>query len=92
MKRVKTLAVHLQKELAALDKLEDGDIDTSDIAEITEAEWSRRKVGPIYRPIKKSISLRLDADVLEWFKSKGSGYQTAINKILREHFARSRRT
>jgi uncharacterized protein (DUF4415 family) len=88
MKRAEVLPTRLRKELAAL---EDRDIDTSDIPEITDAEWSRRKVGPIYRPIKKSISLRLDADVLAWFKSKGSGYQTAMNKVLREHFARSRR-
>ena len=32
---------------------------------------------------KTSISLRLDADVLEWFKSKGPGYQTRINAVLR---------
>jgi uncharacterized protein (DUF4415 family) len=91
MKRAEALPVRLRKELAALDNLEDGDIDTSDIPEITDAEWSRRKVGLIYRPMKKSISLRLDADVLEWFKSKGSGYQTAMNRVLREHFARSQR-
>ncbi len=91
MKRARALPVHLQKKLAALDNLEDKDIDVSDIPEITDAEWSRRKVGLIYRPIKKSISLRLDADVLEWFKAKGNGYQTAINRVLREHFSRSRR-
>ena len=36
-----------------------------------------------YRPIKKSVTLRLDADVLAWFKSKGRGYQTRINRALR---------
>ena len=34
-------------------------------------------------PPKQSVSLRIDADVLEWFKSKGAGYQTRINSVLR---------
>jgi uncharacterized protein (DUF4415 family) len=40
------------------------------------AEW--------YRPIKKPVTLRLDADVLAWFKTKGRGYQTRINRALRD--------
>jgi uncharacterized protein (DUF4415 family) len=40
-------------------------------------------IGTWYRPIKKPITLRLDADVLAWFKKPGSGYQTRINKALR---------
>jgi uncharacterized protein (DUF4415 family) len=34
-------------------------------------------------PPKRSVSLRIDVDVLEWFKSKGAGYQTRINTVLR---------
>jgi uncharacterized protein (DUF4415 family) len=41
----------------------------------------RRGLGPV--PAKTSISLRLDADVLEWFKSQGPGYQTRMNAVLR---------
>lgn len=85
MKRARALPAYLQKELAALANLDDRNIDTSEIPEITNAEWSRRNVGPIYRPIKKSISLRLDADVLEWFRARGQGYQTAMNRVLREY-------
>jgi len=40
-------------------------------------------VGTWYRPIKKPVTLRLDADVLAWFKKQGSGYQTRINQALR---------
>jgi uncharacterized protein (DUF4415 family) len=40
-----------------------------------EARWSR--------PRKRRISLRVDIEVVEWFKSKGPGYQTRINRILR---------
>ena len=36
-------------------------------------------------PRKESISLRIDADVLEWFKAQGSGYQTRINAVLRAY-------
>ena len=38
----------------------------------------------LYRPIKKTVQIRLDADVLEWLKQAGSGYQTRANAILRE--------
>ncbi|MGO9404846.1 MAG: BrnA antitoxin family protein [Terriglobales bacterium] len=37
-----------------------------------------------YRPIKKAITLRLDADVLAWFQRQGRGYQTRINRALRK--------
>ena len=40
-------------------------------------------VGSLYRPIKKAVTLRLDADVLAWFKRPGRGYQTRINRALR---------
>ena len=41
----------------------------------------RRGLRPL--PAKASISLRVDQDVLEWFKSQGPGYQTRINSVLR---------
>lgn len=37
-----------------------------------------------YRPVKRKVSLRLDADVLAWFQRQGRGYQTRINRVLRE--------
>ena len=43
----------------------------------------RRGLQPV--PRKAAISLRLDADVLEWFKAQGPGYQTRINAILRAY-------
>lgn len=63
--------------------MQDTEIDTSDIAEVSR--WTGAVVGKFYRPLKKQITLRLDADVIAWFKATGSGYQTAINKVLREH-------
>ena len=41
------------------------------------------QIGRWYRPIKKPVTLRLDADVLAWFKKRGRGYQTRINRALR---------
>lgn len=40
-------------------------------------------VGTLYRPIKKPVTLRIDADVLAWLKKQGPGYQTRINQALR---------
>jgi uncharacterized protein (DUF4415 family) len=90
MKRARRLPAHLLAELKALDKLRDEDIDTDDIPEITDADWAKRKTGPFHRPTKKSVTIRLDADVVDWFKRKGRGYQTAMNRVLREYFASHR--
>jgi len=70
------------RDLAALVALRDEDVDTSDISEV--ADWSKGVVGKFYRPIKEPVTLRLDADVLAWLKSKGPGYQTRINTLLRD--------
>jgi uncharacterized protein (DUF4415 family) len=77
------------KQLAALRRLKDEDIDLSDIPEITD--WSKAVVGKFYRPIKKSLTIRVDADVLAWLKSQGKGYQTRINSLLRDAMQHSAR-
>jgi len=63
--------------------MSDGDIDFSDIP--LKLDWSKAKRGQFYRPIKKLISLRVDADVLAWFKerTKGKQYTSLMNKALR---------
>ena len=73
-------------ELDALEALPDDQIDTSDIPETLD--WSGAKRGLFYRPVKQQITLRLDADVVAWFKQQadgGRGYQTDINRALRSH-------
>jgi uncharacterized protein (DUF4415 family) len=72
--------------LAALRDQRDEDIDLSDIPELTDA--SRAVIGKFYRPIKMPVTVRLDADVLGWLKSKGVGYQTRINALLRQAMER----
>jgi uncharacterized protein (DUF4415 family) len=80
------------KELAALAALRDEEIDLTDLPEVLD--WSGAVVGKYYRPIKKSLTIRLDADVLAWLKAQGRGYQTRINMLLRaamENRARQRK-
>jgi len=43
----------------------------------------------LYKPVKKTVQIRLDADVLEWLKQAGSGYQTRANSILRQAMLQS---
>jgi len=69
------------KELRNLEKMKQNDIDLSDLPEVRN--WDGAVVGKFYRPIKKPLTLRVDADVLAWLKSQGKGYQTRINEILR---------
>ena len=69
------------KELRNLEKMKQNDIDLSDLPEVRD--WNGAVVGKFYRPIKKPLTLRVDADVLAWLKSQGKGYQTRINEILR---------
>ena len=78
-----------ERELKALDALPDDQIDFSDIPEILD--WSKAVRGKFYRPIKKSVTVRLDADVLAWLKSQGRGYQTRINALLRSAMERQTR-
>lgn len=86
--RSRTVSPRLAAQLDALAEMPDDQIDTTDIPEITD--WSGAKRGLFYRPIKKQLTLRLDADVVDWFKSNadasgGRGYQTRINRALREY-------
>jgi uncharacterized protein (DUF4415 family) len=79
-------------ELQALAALPDDQIDTSEMPEVID--WSGARRGALYRPIKRQITLRIDADVIEWFRSQtrgGEGYQTGINRALREYIERHRR-
>ena len=82
----KRLSAAQRREIKALIALPDDKIDTKDIAEIRN--WTGAKRGLFYRPIKQQLTLRLDADIVAWFKSKmqkGKGYQTSINQALREY-------
>jgi uncharacterized protein (DUF4415 family) len=82
----KRLTSEQRAELSSLAALRDNAIDTSDAPELLD--WSGAKRGLFYRPVKQQLTLRLDADVVAWFKrhsTSGEGYQTRINRALREY-------
>ena len=73
-------------EIDALAALPDDTIDLSDMPEVTD--WTNWTRGKFYRPVKKQVTVRLDADLLEWFKARQGGkrgYQTRINAALRKY-------
>ena len=72
-----------RRELRYLAELPDEDIDTGDIPEVSDFTDAVR--GRFYRPVKRQITLRIDADLLEWFRAQGGKYQTRINAALREY-------
>jgi uncharacterized protein (DUF4415 family) len=76
------LSKKTERELRALAAMSDDDIDLSDIPEITN--WTGAIVGKFYVPRKTPLTIRIDVDVLDWLRSKGSGYQTRLNRILRD--------
>ena len=71
-------------QLKALAEMPYDAIDYSDIAPLTDDFWKGAVRNPFYRPLKQSTTVRFDADVLIWLRSQGKGYQTRINKILRD--------
>lgn len=99
MKRVKgfgDLSPDQKKRLDRLAARPESAIDTSDIPEWTEADFASAirlqgrplaEVLRLYRVRKAAITARIDLDVLQWLKSKGEGYQTRLNAILRDAMA-----
>ena len=80
----KGITPEIASNLKEIEAMGDADIDFSDIPEVTDfTGWTR---GKFYRPVKQQLTLRLDADVVHWFKThagEGRGYQTKINAALR---------
>ena len=79
---LRPLSPELQAEIEALEMMSDDDIDTSDIPEVLD--WADAVRGKFVRPVKRQITLRLDADLIDYFEKEGKGYQTRINAALRE--------
>ncbi|MFJ4444363.1 BrnA antitoxin family protein [Pseudomonas sp. NPDC089422] len=66
----------------------DKDIDTSDIPELGEDFFREAELRV---PAKQTVTIRLDSDVLAWFKEQGAGYQTRINQLLRQYMQAQQR-
>lgn len=73
----------ISADLERINAMSDDEIDYSDIPEITD--FSGFKRGLFYRPEKQTVTIRLDADVVAWFKGAEPKYQTAVNRVLREY-------
>ncbi len=69
------------EELAAMP---DEDINTDDIPELDDDFWKNAKVR--YPEGKERLTIRLDEDVVQWFRSQGKGYQTKMNAVLRSFY------
>lgn len=76
--------------LQALADRPDGEIDLSDIPEWTAEDFSNAERGKFYRPVKAQVTTKLDADVIDWLKAGGKGYQTRMNAILRRAMLKDR--
>lgn len=76
-----------QTDWAPVDAMKDKEIDLSDIPEVSPEMFARAIVRRGLKPVprKAQLTLRMDSDVLEWFRKQGQGYQTKINALLRAY-------
>lgn len=83
----KSTSSNSQTDWERLDTMTDEEIDFSDCPEITPEMFAKAVVrrGLANSQTKTQVTLSIDSDVLEWFKSQGQGYQTQINHLLRSY-------
>jgi uncharacterized protein (DUF4415 family) len=86
---MRKLTSEQKREIAAIAAKRDEDIDFSDASPILD--WSGAEIGKFFRPAKKPVTMRLDADVVEWLKTGGPGYQTKANWLLRRAMLHSKK-
>jgi uncharacterized protein (DUF4415 family) len=77
------LTAKQRRKIAALASMPDDKIDYSDIPPLNDRFWKHAVRNPFYRPVKRQLTVRLDADVVAWLREQGKGYQTRINALLR---------
>jgi uncharacterized protein (DUF4415 family) len=77
-------------QIAQLHALEGREPDTQDIPEAPFENWRHAERGTFWKARKQAISLRVDMDILDWLRAQGPGYQTTINRILRERMQAER--
>jgi len=73
-----------KRKLARLAARPDAEIDFSDIPQLKQSFWENAVRNPFYRPLKQQLTVRLDADVVAWLRQHGKGYQTRLNRMLRD--------
>lgn len=82
-----------ETDLKRIDAMTDADIDFSDSPEVTPEMFARAVLRRNFKPIprKKQLTLRIDTDVVDWYKKQGRGYQTRINSLLRAYMEEHQR-
>lgn len=80
----------MQAELEELAAMADEDIDLTDPDAPEVTDWRGAVRGQFYRPVKKPITIRVDADVLAWFQAQEGPYQRRMNEALRDYMDRQR--
>jgi uncharacterized protein (DUF4415 family) len=85
--RSKAISQRSRSDWQRVDRIRNGEIDLSDVPEIPTEKFARALVRKGLQPVvrKAQITLRIDADVLEWFRERGAGYQSRINAVLRAY-------
>ena len=78
---MKKLTREQKREIAAIARMKDADVDRSDMPEVLD--WKDAEIGKYCRPTKQPVTMRLDADIIKWLKGYGPGYQTKANMLLR---------
>ena len=78
------IAEEKKARLEALVERPECETNFSDIPELDESFWKNAVQNPFYKPTKQVTTVRIDADVMQWQKAQGKGYQTRMNKILRD--------
>ena len=81
---------HEMRALAAAKLRQDDQIDLTDPDAPEVKDWSKARRGTLFRPVKQPVTIRLDSDLVAWFKDQGDSYQTRINAALREYVERHR--
>ena len=83
------ISQHSQTNLKYVDGLKESDIDFFESPEISPEMFAnavvRKNLKPIFKKNKTQITLRIDTDILNWFKKQGKGYQTRINALLKAY-------
>jgi uncharacterized protein (DUF4415 family) len=83
----KMTETEITAQIERLVAMPDSEIDTVDIPQALCENWAFEKRPSLYKPLKKPVTLRLDTDVVSWFKdhAQSGGYQTEINRVLRNY-------
>jgi uncharacterized protein (DUF4415 family) len=84
------MALEIAESMVRLSEMTDDDIDYSDIPQLDESFWANAQPNPYAKILKEQVTVRIDGDVLAWFRDNHEKYQTAINQALREHMERTR--